>query len=327
MKKNIALVTGGLSSEAQISYKSAETVKAHLNRDLYNVYYIDIHPSGWWYVSPSGERSPVHREDFSIIDDGAKVTFDVALLCLHGTPGEDGKLQGYFDLLALPYTSCDAATSALTFNKRFTVAVVAFAGIHVARSLHLFAHTPFSPEQILHHLTLPVFVKPNNGGSSLGMSKVNTPEELGPALRKAYAEDNQLLVEEYIEGREFTVGVFRRDGVITVLPITEIVTQNEFFDFEAKYQGKSKEITPAEITPPMLQQLEAAARKAYEVLNCRGVVRVDFIYSSKFQQPYMLEVNTVPGQSAASVIPQQVKAMGWNLTDFYGALIEEALQR
>jgi D-alanine-D-alanine ligase len=159
------------------------------------------------------------------------------------------------------------------------------------------------------------------------MSKVNTPEELGPALRKAYAEDSQLLVEEYIEGREFTVGVFRRDGVITVLPITEIVTQNEFFDFEAKYQGKSKEITPAEITPPMQQQLEAAARKAYEVLNCRGVVRVDFIYSSKYQQPYMLEVNTVPGQSAASVIPQQVKAMGWNLTDFYGALIEEALQR
>lgn len=327
MKKNIALVTGGLSSEAQISYKSAETVQANLNRDLYNVYYIDIHSTGWWYVSPAGERIPVNREDFSVIDQGVKVNFDCALMCLHGTPGEDGKLQGYFDLLSIPYTSCDAATSALTFNKRFTVAVVAFAGIQVARSLHLFAHTPFSPEQILHQLTLPVFVKPNNGGSSLGISKVNTAAELGPALQGAYQEDNQILVEECIVGREFTIGVFRRGGTITVLPITEIITSNEFFDFEAKYQGKSQEITPAEITPPMQQQLEAAARKAYEVLNCRGVVRIDFIYNSKYQQPYLLEVNTVPGQSAASVIPQQVRAMGWDLTSFYGELIEEALQR
>jgi D-alanine-D-alanine ligase len=327
MKKNIALVTGGLSSEAQISYKSAETVQANLNRDLYNVYYIDIHPSGWWYVSPQGDRSPVNREKFTIVDQGTEVKFDLALMCLHGTPGEDGKLQGYFDLLGIPYTSCDAATSALTFNKRFTVAVAAFAGIHVARSLHLFAHTPVSPEQILHHLSLPVFVKPNNGGSSLGMSKVTQPADLAPALLKAYKEDDQILIEEAIIGREFTVGVFRRSGAITVLPITEIITHNEFFDFEAKYQGRSKEITPAEITPPMQQQLEAAARKVYEVLNCRGVVRIDFIYSSKFQQPYMLEVNTVPGQSAASVIPQQVRALGWNLTDFYGELIEDALRR
>jgi D-alanine-D-alanine ligase len=327
MKKNIALVTGGLSSEAQISYKSADTVQSNLNHDLYNVYYIDVHPSGWWYVSVNGERSPVNKADFSIIDQGERIKFDVILMCLHGTPGEDGKLQGYFDLLGIPYTSCDAATSALTFNKRFTVAVVAFAGIHVARSLHLFAHTPFSPEQILHQLSLPLFVKPNNGGSSLGMSKVTKASELGPALAKAYKEDDQLLVEEAIEGREFTVGVFRRSGTITVLPITEIITHNEFFDFEAKYQGKSKEITPAEITPPMQQQLEAAARKVYEVLNCRGVVRIDFIYSNKYQQPYLLEVNTVPGQSAASVIPQQVKAMGWNLAGFYGELIEEALNR
>jgi D-alanine-D-alanine ligase len=175
-------------------------------------------------------------------------------------------------------------------------------------------------------LQLPVFVKPNNGGSSLGISKVNEPSELSAALQKAWAEDNQILIEECIVGREFTIGVFKQQGKITVLPITEIITQNEFFDFEAKYLGKSKEITPADIPANMQHQLEAAARKAYEVLNCRGVVRIDFIYSTAHQQPFLLEVNTVPGQSAASVIPQQVVAMGGNLTDFYGALIEEAIR-
>jgi D-alanine-D-alanine ligase len=327
MKKNIALVTGGLSTEAQISYKSAETVRANLNRSVYEVYYIDIHASGWWYVAESGERIPVNKENFTVTYQGNTIAFDAALMCIHGTPGEDGKLQGYFDLLQIPYTSCDTATSALTFNKRFTVAVVAFSGVQVAKSLHLFAHTPVSPEQILHQLQLPVFVKPNNGGSSLGISKVSDPAELSAALQKAWAEDNQILIEECIVGREFTIGVFKQQGIITVLPITEIITQNEFFDFEAKYLGKSKEITPADIPENMQHQLEAAARKAYEVLNCRGVVRIDFIYSTDHQQPFLLEVNTVPGQSAASVIPQQVVAMGGNLQDFYGSLIEEAIRQ
>jgi len=327
MKKNIALVTGGLSTEAQISYKSAETVRANLNRSVYEVYYIDIHASGWWYVPESEERIPVNKDNFTVTYQGNTIVFDAALMCIHGTPGEDGKLQGYFDLLQIPYTSCDTATSALTFNKRFTVAVVAFSGVQVAKSLHLFAHTPVSPEQILHQLQLPVFVKPNNGGSSLGISKVNDPAELSAALQKAWAEDNQILIEECIVGREFTIGVFKQQGIITVLPITEIITQNEFFDFEAKYLGKSKEITPADIPENIQHQLEAAARKAYEVLNCRGVVRIDFIYSNAHQQPFLLEVNTVPGQSAASVIPQQVVAMGGNLQDFYGSLIEEAIRQ
>ena len=327
MKKNIALVTGGLSTEAQISYKSAETVRANLNRAVYEVYYIDIHASGWWYVPESEERIPVNKDNFTVTYQGNTIVFDAALMCIHGTPGEDGKLQGYFDLLQIPYTSCDTATSALTFNKRFTVAVVAFSGVQVAKSLHLFAHTPVSPEQILHQLQLPVFVKPNNGGSSLGISKVSDPAELSAALQKAWAEDNQILIEECIVGREFTIGVFKQQGIITVLPITEIITQNEFFDFEAKYLGKSKEITPAVIPENIQHQLEAAARKAYEVLNCRGVVRIDFIYSNAHQQPFLLEVNTVPGQSAASVIPQQVVAMGGNLQDFYGSLIEEAIRQ
>ena len=325
MKKKVALVTGGLSGEAQISYKSAITVNSNLDRNKFEVYQIDINPSGWWYTPENGAPQKVNRDDFSITDGGSKINFEVVLLCIHGTPGEDGKLQGYFDMLGLPYTSCDAATSALTFNKRYTVAVAAFGGISVANSMHLFKHTLVSPENILAKLQLPVFVKPNNGGSSIGMSKVTTADALAPALEKAFKEDTQVLVEEFISGREFTIGVFKTKGALQVLPITEIETSNEFFDFEAKYQGKSVETTPALISETMQSQLEAAAKRVYEVLNCRGVVRVDFIYNEQKGLPYMLEVNTVPGQSAASVIPQQVKAMGMSLQDFYTSIIEASL--
>ena len=325
MKKKVALVTGGLSGEAQISYKSAVTVNGNLDRNKFDVYQIDINPTGWWYTPENEAPQKVNRDDFSITDGGSKINFDVVLLCIHGTPGEDGKLQGYFDMLGLPYTSCDAATSALTFNKRYTVAVAAFGGISVANSMHLFKHTPVSPENILAKLQLPVFVKPNNGGSSIGMSKVTTADALAPALEKAFKEDTQVLVEEFISGREFTIGVFKTKGALQVLPITEIETSNEFFDFEAKYQGKSVETTPALISETMQSQLEAAAKRVYEVLNCRGVVRIDFIYNEQKGLPYMLEVNTVPGQSAASVIPQQVKAMGVSLQDFYTSIVEESL--
>ncbi len=326
MKKKIALVTGGLSGEAQISYKSAITVSNNTDRDKYDLYRIDINATGWWYEPINGEKTAVDRTDFSVIDGGEKINFNAILLCIHGTPGEDGKLQGYFDMLKLPYTSCDAATSALTFNKRYTVAVAAFAGIHVAKSLHIFKHTPMSSKTILEQLQLPVFVKPNNGGSSIGMSRVDEAADLDTAITKAFNEDDQILIEEFISGREFTIGVFKSKGSITVLPITEIKTGNTFFDFEAKYQGKSEEITPAIITELMQVQLNAAAKRVYEVMNCRGVVRIDFIYNEAKAQPFMLEVNTVPGQSDASVIPQQVRAMGWKLTDFYSAIIEEALK-
>jgi D-alanine-D-alanine ligase len=325
MKKKIALVTGGLSGEAQISYKSAITVSNNTDREKFEVFRIDINETGWWYTPEQGEKLAVDKSDFTIIDHHQKIHFDAILLCIHGTPGEDGKLQGYFDMLQLPYTSCDAATSALTFNKRYTVAVASFAGIHVAKSLHLFKHTPITSEAVLENLQLPVFVKPNNGGSSIGMSKVLVATDLDAAIDKAFKEDDQILIEEFISGREFTIGVFKTKGVITVLPITEIKTGNTFFDFEAKYLGKSEEITPAIITEVMLQQLSAAAKRVYEVMNCRGVVRIDFIYQEESAKPYMLEVNTVPGQSEASIIPQQVLAMGWNLKDFYTAILEEAL--
>ena len=326
-KPKIAFVTGGYSGEAEISYKSAKTIESNLDLDKYEVYKIDITPSGWFYEHPSGQRSAVCREDFSILLSNERISFDAVLIGIHGTPGEDGKLQGYFDLLHIPYTSCDAATSALTFNKRYTVAVAAFSGIHVARSLHLLKHSPIPAQVILEQLSLPLFVKPNNGGSSIGMSRVNKADELQPALEKAFREDEQVLVEEYISGREFTIGVFKTPTEIIALPITEIETKKEFFDFEAKYQGMSVETTPAKITVEMEQKIRDTAIKVYEVFNCRGVVRIDFIYNEKDQAPYMLEINTVPGQSEASIVPQQVKVMGWTLKEFYSSLIDDALSR
>jgi D-alanine-D-alanine ligase len=323
MKKRIALVTGGFSGEAEISYKSVITVANNIDTEKFDVYKIDINPTGWWYLPVNGEKSAANRDNFSIVDNGETITFDAVLLCIHGTPGEDGKLQGYFDMLNLPYTSCDAATSAITFNKRYTVAVAAFGGIAVAKSLHLFKHSPITAESILAQLSLPVFVKPNNGGSSIGMSKVNLASELQPAIEKAFNEDNQVLVEEFIQGREFTIGVFKTKGNIITLPITEVISKNEFFDFEAKYLGKSEEVTPAVLEETIANKIRVAATKAYEILNCRGIVRIDFIYNETAEQPYMLEINTVPGQSEASIIPQQVKAMGWTLKEFYTAVIEE----
>lgn len=326
MKPVIAFVTGGYSSEAVISYKSAITIERNIDTEKFEVYKIDITPKGWFYDN-AGVKIEVDRKDFSIPLQNKKIVFDAVLIGIHGTPGEDGKLQGYFDLLQLPYTSCDAATSALTFNKRYTVAVAAFAGINTAKSLHIFKHSPVSVDQIAKQLQFPVFVKPNNGGSSIGMSKVGKLEELSLALQKAFKEDDQILVEEFIAGREFTVGVFKTVKEIVVLPITEITTEKDFFDFEAKYQGKSKEETPANINAEMNEKIKSTAKRVYEVFNCRGVVRIDFIYHKEKNEPFILEINTVPGQSEASIVPQQVQIMGMSLKDFYSSLIEEALSR
>ncbi|MET0244968.1 MAG: D-alanine--D-alanine ligase [Flavitalea sp.] len=328
MKPTIAFVTGGYSGESVISYKSAVTIENNLDKDKFSVYKIDITPNGWWYEHADGSKTAVNKDDFSLIADGKHVRFDAALIGIHGTPGEDGRLQGYFDLMGIPYTSCDAATSALTMNKRYTVAVAAFGGINVAKSLHIFKHTPVSADSILAQLKLPVFVKPNSGGSSIGMSKVSAPGDLQAALDKAFKEDEQILVEEFITGREFTVGVFKTVKEIIVLPITEIkLTKKDFFDFEAKYDGSTEEVTPAQATPEITELVQKTARKVYETFNCRGIIRIDFIYDEAKAAPYLLEINTIPGQSETSIVPQQVKVMGWTLKQFYTSLIEDALSR
>ena len=325
MKKKIALLTGGYSGEAAISYKSAVTFYNNL-KNRFDVFKIDITPKGWFYEDEKGNRFDIDKNDFSLFIDGKKITFEVIFIGIHGTPGEDGKLQGYFDVLGLPYTSCDASTSALTFNKRYTTAVAAAYEIPVAKSVLLIKNNLHNPDEIAGRLKFPVFVKPNNGGSSIGMSKVNKfTDELGIAIEKAFREDDQVLVEEMIGGREFTIGVFKKKGEIIALPITEVVSKKDFFDYEAKYEGASQEITPAEIDSAWKDQIETTARKIYQVFNCNGVVRIDFIYDEKQNKPFMLEINTVPGQSEASIVPQQVKAMGWTLEDFYTALVEEAL--
>ena len=322
----IALVTRGYSSESVISYKSAETIEKNLDRQKYEVFKIDITPAGWFYQD-GDKKLLIDRNDFSLKVKERTIKFDAVLIGIHGTPGEDGKLQGYFDLMKIPYTSCDAATSALTFNKRYTVAVAAFAHINTARSLHLFKNVPVDAKEVLDQLRLPLFVKPNNGGSSIGMSKVARSEDLPAAIEKAFREDDQVLIEEFISGREFTVGVFKTVREIIVLPITEVRSKKDFFDYEAKYQGMSEEITPAKVDESIADKIRATAKKVYEVFNCRGVVRIDFIYNEDRQEPYILEINTVPGQSEASIVPQQVQVMGWTLKDFYSALIEDALSR
>jgi len=328
MKRVIAFVTGGYSGEAEVSYKSAVNIEAGIDSELYEYYRIDITPDSLFHLTREGIKIPVDKNDFSLQINGKKIKFEAVLIGIHGTPGEDGKLQGYFDLMKLPYTSCDAATSALTFNKRYTVAVAAFAGIQVSRSVHLFKQDHPDGMEMAGLVSMPVFVKPNNGGSSIGMSKVNRKEDLGTALQKAFREDDQVLVEEFISGREFTVGVFRTGREIIILPITEVKTTKEFFDFEAKYSpGFTEETTPAVLDETIARKIRDTARKIYQVFNCSGVVRIDMIYNEAKGEPFMLEINTVPGQTAASVVPQQVRAMGWTLKQFYSALIEDALSR
>jgi D-alanine-D-alanine ligase len=332
-KKNIALVTGGYTGEYVISVASAKVAEKHIDASKYNVYKITIDREKWAHETPDGQEILVDRADFTLTIGEKHIVFDAVLIIIHGVPGEDGKLQGYFDMLSLPYTSCDAATSALTMNKRFTVAVASFGGIKTAKSLHIFQADPLpdgsgckhSIEAISSQLTMPVFVKPNSGGSSIGMSRVEHVEDLAAALERGFKEDSQLLIEQFIKGREFTVGVMRTRGEITVFPIIEIRAQNAFFDFEAKYQGKSEELIPAPIDENQADILRGAAQKVYQILNCRGIVRVDFIWNDLDNQPYMLEVNTVPGQTDASLVPQMVRAHGWTMTEFYSRQLEEVI--
>lgn len=325
IKPVIAFVTGGYSSESVISYKSAITIEKNVDKELFDVYRIDITPEKWFHLTADGNEIIVDKNDFSLQLPSEKITFDAVLIGIHGTPGEDGKLQGYFDLMNLPYTSCDASTSAITFNKRYTCAIAGASGFHVAKSKVIFKAEFNGDTSFLDDLSFPVFVKPNNGGSSIGISKVNQNDELKPAIERAFKEDNQVLVEEFIQGREFTIGVFKSLGEIITLPFTEIITENEFFDFEAKYEGKSTEITPAACNLETAELVRNAAKGIYGLFNCNGVVRMDFIFNENDNKPYLLEINTVPGQSAASIVPQQVAAMGIELKSFYSMLINNAL--
>lgn len=325
MKKRIALVTGGFTGEAVVSLKSAAVVEKNLDLDQYEVYKIIISKEKWYYENPNGEQFAVDKNDFSIVVNSSKITFDGVFNILHGSPGEDGKLAGYFDMVGLPYTTCDAATSAITMNKGYTKAIVQdIEGLKVAKSLHLLRNQAENSERVLKELQLPLFIKPNNGGSSIGMSKVKSPDELQTALDKAFQEDDQVLVEEFVTGREFSVGAYQVGGKVTVLPSTEIVSSKEFFDFEAKYTpGVTEEITPGRMTEEEVQRVSRIVESIYQKLNCKGSVRVDYFLETGTNDFYFIEINTVPGQTETSLISQQVKATGMELKEFYSALIEE----
>lgn len=328
MKKKIALVTGGFTGEHVISLKSAAVVEKTINKDLYDVYKILVYPGDWHFVSASGEKVPVDLNDFSISIGDEKITFDGVFNILHGSPGEDGKLAGYFDMLNIPYTTCDQLTSAITMNKGYTKAIVQdIPELNVAQSLQLFENSEKNLKKIESELKLPLFIKPNNGGSSIGMSKVKTWEELPEALDKAFAEDKQVLVEEFVSGREFSIGVFRGKGEITVLPATEIVSSKEFFDYEAKYvAGVTEEITPGRMNQEEIDRVGRVVTKVYEKLNCKGAVRIDYFLENETGKLYFIEINTVPGQTETSLISQQVRAIGMEVRDFYTQLIEEMFE-
>ncbi|WP_374163645.1 D-alanine--D-alanine ligase [Arcticibacter sp. MXS-1] len=327
MKKTIALVTGGFTGESVISLQSAEVIERNIDPERFDVYKIIITRESWYYVDNNAVKHVVDRNDFSLQLKDKAVRFDGVFIGLHGSPGEDGKLQGYFDMLGIPYTSCDALTSAITMNKGYTKAVVnGIPDLHLAPSVQLFENREDAPDEILAKLQLPVFVKPNNGGSSVAMSKVKTAEELPEALEKAFKEDNQVLVEQFVSGREFTIGVYKGREGIQVLPATEIISSKEFFDFEAKYTaGMTQEITPARMTEEELARVHTIVVNAYKKLNCRGVVRIDYFLEHNTGNFYFIEVNTVPGQTEGSLIPQQVRAAGKTISDFYTELLETAL--
>lgn len=318
---NIAIIAGGNSGEYDISMKSGKQVEIHLDCEKYRPFLIEIHGDEWVYSNP-GKRIPIDKNDFSILIEGQKVCFDVVFNAIHGTPGEDGKLQGYFDLLGIPYTSSDVTTSALTFNKNFCKNIVAVNGIKTARSVHLFQNTPDPVSTIWENITFPCFVKPNNGGSSVGMSKVSRPEDLEAALEKAFREDPEILVEEFIKGRELTCGIIFSEGSLTAFPVTEIISKKEFFDYEAKYKADLvDEVCPAKVPTDISDTCQRISKDLYRILNCAGVVRFDYILNGSTL--YFLEVNTVPGLTEQSIVPKMAAAHGWSMKELFSRMIEE----
>jgi len=320
-RKNIAILAGGDSSEFSVSIKSATLVEANLCHK-YNTFIIVIKGGDWSY-SKDGTTVAIDKNDFSLTLNEDRLFFDLAFIAIHGTPGEDGKLQGYFDMLGIKYSSAGLLTSALSFNKGVCNDYLKNHGINVAKSIQLFKGLTYNTEKIISELGLPCFVKPNQAGSSYGVSKVGILEELPQAITDAFVHDKQVLIESFLDGREVTCGVHNFNGVITEMPITEIITENDFFDFEAKYKGESNEITPADLPDDVRISVQTAAKEVYQLLNMKAVARMDFIIQNG--EPFLIEANTVPGLSAESLIPQQAIAMGYTLPDFFVEWVENCL--
>jgi len=325
MKKNIAVVYGGDSSEFVVSVRSSENVYNAITEAGFTAWKVQIKGLDWDVYEEDQIIASVDKSDFSFVKDGSKINFDFAYITIHGTPGEDGKLQGYFELVKVPYSTCSVYSSALTFNKYFCSNYLRTFGITIAKSVRLFKGDQINANQIIEELGLPVFVKPNAGGSSFGVTKVKEKAQLQEALELAMTESDDILVEEFIDGKEFTCGLVKISGEKIVFPVTEVIPQNEFFDYEAKYvAGKTDEITPARISPELTQKIQQLSAKIYDLCDCSGIVRIDYIL--KNGEFYFLEVNTTPGMTATSFVPQQIAAMDRKLSDVLGLLIEDKLK-
>lgn len=323
--KNIAIIMGGYSSEYKISITSGNVVYQFLDKSKFKGYRIHILKEKWVYVDNDNNEFPIDKNDFSVLIDNAKINFDAIFNAIHGTPGEDGLMQAYFELLGIPQSSCDYYQAALTFNKRDLLSVLKPYGIQSATSFYLNKGDSINTKEIVEKVGLPCFVKPNKSGSSFGISKVKTENELPIAIEMAYKEDNEIIIESFLDGTEVSVGVINFKGNVTVLPITEIVSENDFFDYEAKYLGKSQEITPARISDEMTQKVGDVAKRAYEILKMKGFSRSEFIIVDN--EPFMLEMNTIPGLTTESLIPQQAKVAGIDLEDLFTNAIELCLKK
>jgi D-alanine-D-alanine ligase len=324
-KIKVVLFMGGDSGEYEVSMASSKQIKNHLDPEKYKVYPVLIRGGNWLYTNESGEQIPFDRNTHSLMIGGEHVKFDCAFIAIHGTPGEDGKLQGYLDIAGIPYTTCDVTTSALTFNKYFCNDLAKQYGVKVAATIIIRQGETWNADLLVKEVGLPCFIKPNKAGSSVGVSKVYDIAGFEIAINKAFAEDDEVLVQQFIKGREMACGVFTNKGEVEVFPVTEVVSKNDFFDYQAKYtEGLASEITPAPITKEQSSECRQLTEYMYRKFNCKGVVRFDYFLTDN--EWWFLEVNTVPGFSSESIIPKQAKAAGYELKQFFGALVDEAMR-
>jgi D-alanine-D-alanine ligase len=323
MKKNIAIVCGGDSSEHDVSLRSAQGLYSFFDKERYNVYIVDVKGVDWKVELPGGITTPIDRNDFSFVEDGKAKYFDYAYITIHGTPGENGLLQGYFDLIRLPYSTSGVLVEAMTFDKFVLNQYLRSYGVSVADSLLIRKgyEQLVSDDEVEERIGMPCFVKPASDGSSFGVSKVKNKDQLAPAIRKAMLESPEVMVEQYLEGTEITQGVYKTREKQVLLPITEVVTSNEFFDYDAKYNGQVEEITPARISDELAQRVSQITSHIYDILHCNGIIRIDYIISPEGKIT-MLEVNTTPGMTATSFIPQQVRAAGLDMKDVLTDIVE-----
>ena len=323
LKRNIAIVCGGDSSEHEVSLRSAQGLYSFFDKERYNVYIVDIKGQDWHVELSGGITAKIDRNDFSFVEDGKAKLFDYAYITIHGTPGENGILQGYFDLVDIPYSTSGVLIEAMTFDKFVLNQYLRGYGVSVADSLLIRRgyEDLVSEDQIEQRIGMPCFVKPATDGSSFGVSKVKNKDQLAPALRKAMLESDEVMVEQYLAGTEITVGIYKTNEKTVILPITEVVTQNEFFDYDAKYNGQVQEITPARISEDWARRAREIPSHIYDILHCNGIIRIDYIIS-KDGKITMLEVNTTPGMTPTSFIPQQVKAAGMTMTEVLTDIVE-----